>query len=121
MTMAALLDTVEPLQRAALNAQSLAEHYRRHDLLRGHQGLGDLANELRSLAIRVITVSGPLGSLNDYIGSLATVLDTLIAAQESEDWVTVADILEYDLEPSIQRWATAVAQAAEGRSQVSEP
>lgn len=48
------------------------------------------------------------GSLNDHIGTLVTVLETLISAQASEDWVTVADILEYDVEPAIRRWAAVL-------------
>ena len=113
-----MIDTVQPLQNAALAAQSLAEHYRRHDLSRGNQGLIELAAELRTLAIRVLTESGQRGidlsvntgngSLNDHVGNLAAVLDTLIAAQASQDWVTVADILEYGVEPAIRRWASAL-------------
>lgn len=124
MTGPSLLEAVQPLQRAALNAQSVAEHYRRYDLPRGNQGLSELANELRSLAIQVITASGPLGidlsaaagdgSLNDHIGNLATVMDGLISAQASQDWITVADILEYDLEPAIRRWAVVVTNVARG-------
>ena len=48
--------------------------------------------------------------LNEQIGTLAGVLDTLISAQASEDWVTVADILEYDLEPAIRRWAALLEE-----------
>ena len=113
-----LRDAVEPLQRAAVNAQVLAEHYRKYELSSGHRGLNELAAELRSLAIHVVRVSGSLGidlsapseggSLNDHIGTLVTVLETLIAAQATEDWVTVADILEYDVEPAIRRWATVL-------------
>ena len=126
MTVPSLREAVQPLQQAALNAQSLAEHYRRHDLPRGNQGLSELANELRSLAIQVITASGPLGidlsagagdgSLNDHIGNLATVMDGLISAQASEDWITVADILEYDLEPAIRRWAAVLPTIVDSRA-----
>jgi hypothetical protein len=110
-----LLDAVHLLQNAALTAQTLADLYRRHDLSRGHQGLTGLAGELRSLAVYVLTVrrergsdvsaDAGTGSLNDHIGNLVGILDTLISAQASEDWVTVADILEYDAEPAIRQWA----------------
>jgi hypothetical protein len=113
-----LREAVVALQRAAVNAQTLAEHYRKYDLSRGHQGLTELSAELRLLAMRVVRASGPLGidlsapaeggSLTDHIGNLVAVLETLISAQASEDWVTVADILEYDVEPAIRQWATVL-------------
>jgi hypothetical protein len=110
-----LREAIQPLQNAALTAKTLADLYRRHDLSRGHQALNGLAGELRSLAVDVLTVSRERGidlsadagngSLNDHIGNLVGVLDTLISAQASEDWLTAADILEYDVEPAIRQWA----------------
>ena len=117
-----LLEAVQPLQQTAASAQSLAECYRRHDLSRGQEGLTGLAAELRALALLVGTLSGPLGinlstddglSVDQRVEELVDVLDALLSAQASEDWVTVADILEYDLEPAIRRWAAVLTQAAE--------
>ena len=119
-----LLDAVQPLRDAATNARSLAEFYRRHDLTRGHEGLVGLAAELRSLAMLLGALSGPLGidlsaaagdgaSVDQHVVDLGTALDALIASQSSEDWVTVADILEYALEPAIRRSAAVLTRVAE--------
>ena len=81
-----------------------------------------LANELRGLTTLVAT----LGVLQIDLGAFTTAgvsaadqlerfgaaLDAVVTAQESEDWLTVADVLEYDLEPAIRRWIdlfTAIA------------
>ena len=52
-------------------------------------------------------------SVYQVVHELVGVLDALLSAQASEDWVTVADILEYDLEPAIHRWAAVLTQTAE--------
>jgi hypothetical protein len=117
-----LLEAVEPLRAAATSAQVLAEHYRRYDLAKGHQGATALASDLRALALIVLGATQSAGvesavvvdasRLNAQVGELIVVLDALLAAQASEDWVTVADVLEYDLEPAIGRWAALLASAA---------
>jgi hypothetical protein len=121
---ACLVEAVRPLPDVARNAQTLAECYRRHDLARGHAGLAGLAAELRSLAMLLGTLRGPLGidlaaptgdggTIDQRIADLGSALDALVAAQSSEDWVTVADTLEYDIEPAIQRSATVLTSVAE--------
>ena len=31
-------------------------------------------------------------------------LETLVSAQSTQDWLTVADVLEYDMEPELRAW-----------------
>lgn len=110
-----LLDSVRPLHEAADMTARLSAVYRQHDVSRGHDGLTALAMELRGLTTLVSMLGGPLQiDLSTYVSggttaaeqmdALGAALDALVAAQESEDWLTVADVLEYDLEPAIRRW-----------------
>ena len=110
-----LLDTVRPLDEAAELAARLSTIYRRRDVSQGHAGITALASELRGLTSIVDILGGPLQiDLNSLVAhgvtvaeqtkEFAAVLEALVMAQESEDWLTVADILEYDLEPAIRRW-----------------
>jgi hypothetical protein len=110
-----LLDSVRPLHEAADMTARLSSVYRQHDVTRGHDGLTTLAMELRGLTALVSMLGGPLQiDLSTFVSGgttaaeqmeeLGNALDALVTAQESEDWLTVADVLEYDLEPAIRRW-----------------
>ena len=110
-----LLETIGPLDHAAEMSARLSAIYRRRDVSPGHEGLTRLANELRSLISLVAILGGPLeidlGSLTangvtvaEQMEEFGIAIDALVSAQESEDWLTVADVLEYDLEPAIRRW-----------------
>lgn len=111
-----LLEAIQPLQETADTATRLAAIYRGHDLIPGHQGLKGLASDLGAVAVLADMLGGPLAidlnalsiegvSAAQHLQQLGNTVDTLVAAQEAEDWITVADILEYDLEPAIRRWA----------------
>jgi hypothetical protein len=110
-----LLETIGPLDQAAEMAARLSAVYRRPEVSHGHEGLSRLANELSSLISLVAILGGPLeidlGALTangvtvaEQMDEFGAAIDALVAAQESEDWLTVADVLEYDLEPAIRRW-----------------
>ena len=110
-----LLDSIGPLDEAAQLATRLSAQYRGNDLAGSHEGLTALATELRGLMALVGMLGGPLGvDLNSFVADGVTAseqleqfglaLDAIVTAQHSEDWLTVADVLEYDLEPAIQRW-----------------
>jgi hypothetical protein len=109
-----LLETIGPLNYAAEATTALSVRYRAFDLAGCHEGLIGLANELRGLTSLVATLGvlqidlgafTPEGvSAADQIERFGAALDAVVTAQESEDWLTVADVLEYDLEPAIRRW-----------------
>jgi hypothetical protein len=116
-----LTDVIGPLEASADTVLTLAGLYRGHDLTRGHQGLTQLASDLRNLATLVAMLGGPIGidltaaggdgvTADQQIEELESALDALVSAQAAEDWLTVADILEYDLEPLIRRWAAVLAR-----------
>jgi hypothetical protein len=111
-----LLDAITPLQETAQRTKQLAGIFRGHDLTPAHQGLRDLAAELGAAMVLADVLAGPVGidltAVSDegitaaqHLKQLEKTIDALVEAQEHSDWLTVADILEYDLEPAIRRWA----------------
>jgi hypothetical protein len=111
-----LLDAIPPLQETAQRAKALAGIYRGHDLTLAHEGLRDLAAELGAAMVLADVLAGPVGidlttvavegvTATQHLHQIEATMDSLVAAQESEDWLTVADVLEYDMEPAIRRWA----------------
>ena len=110
-----LFDTVRPLDQAAETAARLSATYRQADVSAAHDGLRALADELRGLTALVGMLTGPLQidldavvsngmSATEQIREFGSALDALVAAQAQQDWLTVADVLEYDVEPAIHRW-----------------
>ena len=108
-----LTDSIVSLQQMAAVAIDLSSVYRGADVASGHQGLAALALELGGLPSLVAALQGPLqiplAGAGQQLEALGTVLDSIVAAQESEDWLTVADVLEYDLEPAIRGWEGVLA------------
>ncbi len=122
------VDAVAP---AALVAESVAEAraglagLRQHTLevgrrFRGtrvanaNQGLADLTQGLGTLVSLLEALGGALGlsletlsvngrSIVGLIDDLAQPLVAIAEAQTQQDWVTVADLLEFDLEPALGR------------------
>jgi hypothetical protein len=106
-----LIDTLEPLEECASAAVGLAAIYRRHDLSQGHEALAQLAANLHALMTIASMLDGPIGvelGAEEQMVELGNAIDALVTAQSSEDWLTVADTLEYDLEPAIRRWTAIV-------------
>ncbi len=111
-----LLEAIPPLQETAQSAKRLSAVFRGHDVTPGHDGLKGLAAELGATAVLADMLAGPLAidltavsvegvTAAQHLQQLGSTVDALVSAQEAQDWVTVADVLEYDLEPSIRRWA----------------
>lgn len=73
--------------------------------LEGVGALADLISSARTLSrtdLSELTVAGEsLGALEQ---AGIDVLRELKAAQEKRDWVTVADLIEYELAPILRRW-----------------
>ncbi len=102
---------LETLQAAS---GQIANDFRGHDLNAANRGLVELANGLRMLAALVGAVSlglrmempSPQGeqSVNSTIAELGAHVEALITAQRNQDWVAVADILQYDVEPALRKW-----------------
>lgn len=118
-----LLEAIQPLHETAQTTKRLSEIYRGRDVTPGHQGLKTLASELGATAVLADMLAGPLAidltavsvegvTAAQHLQQLGTTIDALVAAQEAQDWITVADLLEYELEPSIRRWAALLTMIA---------
>jgi hypothetical protein len=89
--------------------------FRGVDLAGANQGLMELAEGVRSMIAILAAGAQALGIdlhqmvWNDrpvaaQISELSGQLESIIDAQQAHDWLTVADILEYDLEPALKQW-----------------
>jgi hypothetical protein len=56
----------------------------------------------RHLSLDLMVSNGR--SLSDQLVELTDQLASIVEAQQAEDWLTVADILEYDFKPSLLAW-----------------
>ena len=112
-----LAEAAEGIGQIADDVARVSALFRGNDLTAANQGLARLSGDLHTFAALVTTLRGPLGiaverltidgvSPDEQIERLGAWLESLIAAQSSEDWLTVADILEYDIEPILRAWRT---------------
>lgn len=115
------------------HALDVARRFRGSKLAFAHTGLAELTQGLGTLVTLVDAFSGAMGRAIDrvtldgrpafsLIDDLGQPLVELTEAQHQQDWVTVADILEFDLEPAISHVAplfTALAAVAEQAGSVS--
>jgi hypothetical protein len=120
---------------AGLRAHALevARRFRGSRVASANTGLAELTQGLGTLVTLVAAVGGAMGIAVDHltldgrpafgpIEDLGQPLVELTEAQTQQDWVTVADILEFDLEPAISRVGplfTALATVAEQAGSVS--
>jgi hypothetical protein len=115
------------------HALDVARRFRDSQLAFANTGLAELTQGLGTLVTLVDAVSGAMGIAIDrvtldgraafsVIDDLGQPLVALTEAQTQRDWVTMADILEFDLEPAISRVAplfAALAAVAEQAGSVS--
>ena len=91
--------------------------FRGYDIDAANQGLSQLAEGLRMLVMIVSTVAQarqldvndiacPGGKVGQFITELTEHIEAVITAQAAADWITVADVVEYDIEPTVRRWRT---------------
>jgi hypothetical protein len=102
-------DGVESLRTAAA---AIGAAFRRHDLGVAHDGLRQVAGGLSTLiavlqAVALagrVDIQGGTGQAVTLLNELSSNVEAVIAAQGNQDWLTVADVLEYDIEPALKRW-----------------
>jgi hypothetical protein len=99
----------------AAGAIEIAKAFRQTEVDDAHRRLAELGEGIRAmtsmLALGADRLSVALDSLQwngrtvpDQLTELVRLLESLAQAQTSRDWLTVADILEYDLEPTLATW-----------------
>jgi hypothetical protein len=120
------IGAVAPLCLAALD---VGERYRGHDIEPANRGLFELADGLSSL-IGIVGAAGLASQVDlrhlqcgddvaaSVVGELGRHLEGLVAAQEAGDWITVADLLQYDVAPALQRLAPVLESLRHSPSQV---
>lgn len=112
---ACLIDAEKGVSAMGGAVVRLGEMFRGHDLAVANQGLAHVAEDLRALVSLTEALGGPLGielhqlqsdgrSVQEHLNGLGTMLESLVDAQQASDWLTVADILEYDLAPALSEW-----------------
>jgi hypothetical protein len=101
------------LDRLCAHALEVARRFRGNDLAEAQQALLALVQGLQVLTSLIGTIGlvlqTDLGTLiwngrpaSSLIEGVGTHLEALIGAQQREDWLTVADIVEYDVEPALR-------------------
>ena len=118
------------LTESALMAASLADSavvvanlYRQTNMEQADAMMPELVQGIRTLVTLTDACASALGVspetmtcndvpferwTNDFIGQLATLLD----AQAGHDWPTVADSLEYEVEPTLRGWVSLIEHLA---------
>lgn len=125
-----LTDAAEAMDAMATRAADTAACYRRNKLGEAHQLLAGLMGELRQFGLLVTALRDTLGiepgrlaqgdmTLDKQLFCLGEWLEQLIAAHRQEDWVSLADVLELDLEPLLRSWGPALLKCKIHNSQVT--
>ncbi len=94
-------------------SRRVAELFRQSDLAEGLEVLQDIIAVSRELlnTIQVLRnqyssgASGELDSLGDSLGNL---LEEIGDAMSNEDWLLVADLLEYEFVPACEGWSVVI-------------
>jgi hypothetical protein len=101
------------LDRLCAHALDVARQFRGRNLTEAQQSLLALVQGLQVLTSLIATIGAvlqtDLGSLrwngrpvSSLIDGVGTHLEALIHAQQREDWITVADVVEHDIEPALR-------------------
>ncbi|MGE0763286.1 MAG: hypothetical protein AB7N80_08410 [Bdellovibrionales bacterium] len=109
-----VVSQIELMQEIDRVAQAAAEAFRQLDLSRGHDLLISMLDGCRWFTDSLVALRDVLRSLNtegmnveDWKKAeteLHAVLSQVLAAVESSDRVLLADILEYELANSLEKW-----------------
>jgi len=120
----AALNGLGPLAEAA---QQAADAFRSHDVANAHHRLADVVVTLQTLTQLTAAASQAgltpraAGSDDDSATLLARLgqsLESLITAAMNEDWISVADVLEYDITDVLPSWRAVLCALANPESGV---
>jgi hypothetical protein len=110
------------LDAMAESARQAAESFRLHDLSRAHRGLADLVATFQLLTTLTAAVDRagdsdrtvPDAPAAECLDRLNASLGALIDFDMSEDWLSVADVLEYEIADLLPQWAAVIRDAGDG-------
>jgi hypothetical protein len=107
-------DGAQGVDQMIADVKGLTTNFREHDTGAGNYGLAQLAHNLKALIVLVQTLRRPISEIQpplpatlpteQDVETLGSWLESLVEAQAGQDWLTVADVLEYDLEPTLRTW-----------------
>jgi hypothetical protein len=108
-------EAVAAARALAAGAERVGEAFRGLDVARANEDLQELAQGIGTLVSIAQALSQAVGipldsfsrngrAAGEMIAALSSQTHELIQARESGDWITVADIIEYDLAPLLQEW-----------------
>jgi hypothetical protein len=89
----------------------VASRLRAGDIVAGNQGLADITQAIGTAV--TITAAASLGldeastwktELQQAVRALGGGLETLISAQQRQDWLAIAAILDHELVPALRSW-----------------
>jgi SAM-dependent methyltransferase len=108
-------DASDGVEQIAVQIDLVADLFRRHNVGPANEGLARLSGDLRQFAQLVAMLGEGAGidptrlaingvSPHAQLERLGRQLEDLVDAQSHEDWVTVADVLELDIQPMVRAW-----------------
>ena len=107
-------DGAQGIDQMIGDVKGLTALFRERDTGAANYGLAQLAQNLKALIVLVQTLREPVAAIQPplpgalpsehEVETLGSWLESLVAAQAGQDWLTVADVLEYDLEPTLRAW-----------------
>jgi hypothetical protein len=117
------------LDALAESARQAADAFRLHDLSRAHSRLADFVTAFQLLHSVTVAVSHsetssrpseaePPGS--EFLRRLNTSLGALIDFDVNEDWISVADVLEYEIADLLPDWAAVIRATGDDAQQPIE-
>jgi hypothetical protein len=117
------LDTARSVIEIATRIGAVAASFRGHDVQAANAGLASIAGDLHML-VRVLQTLSRLPEAEkdllvaegvnpgEQMERLGEWVSSLVSAQEAGDWLTVSDVLEYDLAPALLAWNRALQTCA---------
>jgi hypothetical protein len=116
------LDSLGTLTTAA---RSTAKAFRLHDLPRAHRGLADFVIAFRLLTALTAVIGSAAGEAEggdleaqgaELLERLRAGLESLLAFNGNEDWISVADVLEYEIAETLPQWSRVLSDAGRNAS-----
>jgi hypothetical protein len=110
-----LSEAAGALETLCAAASRIGVDFRGHDVKSANKELVSLAQSLGTLVTLIGVVGQALdvdfdtfsvsgGSAKALFEETGSQIGSLVQAQQDQDWVTVADALEYDVSPTLGRW-----------------
>lgn len=96
---------VSSLFRRAEDGEALETYQDLLEVVRDFMGMVGVLREEFTLKENI--------ALNDSVEELSDLFSEMIEVQENEDWILLADLLEYEFLPLVEKWKKVIAQLRE--------